>query len=210
MKKLNGAWEPKGYIGPRAEIKGCRLVRLWRGAVVLDTGFAARPQGESVELELAERGLRHAPGEEPYAVVKVCRYENGTLTMVDDFPITGESTEVLYPTENSRYGDAEEDRKALALLRGEWIGSEGTRLRFRGRTMQCAYGDEPWRCAEQVVVLRRRSDGEVTVRSRDPAKDMLGFFAPLRWQGDTLATYVPVCDAPSVQIVFTRKDRKGN
>ena len=207
MVLLNGAWEPKGYIGPRVEIRGRKLVRLWRGSPVLETGFTTREEDGKLLLLLRDTELRYAGAGSPYASVKACWYADGALTFVDDFPITGESTDVLFPTDNSRYGNVTVvDREMLPLLRGKWAARDwGFVLRFRGRVMEYGFGDELSE-REEIIALRSNGDGEVSIRPRDPGKDGFRSFAPLRWQGGVLVTYIPVMDAPAQNLVFEKNE----
>ena len=49
-KALDGAWEERGVIGTRIEIKGDKLTVLWRSGVVLETKFKTERDGENIAL----------------------------------------------------------------------------------------------------------------------------------------------------------------
>jgi|GEM_PF-710956 len=204
---LDGAWEPKGYLGPRVEISGNELVRLWRGAPVLQTTFTAEKTENGYLLQLAETRLRHVPGGEPYAEIRECRYENGALTLVDEFPITGESTDTLYPTQNNRYGNYEiVSDEVLPRLAGTWKEEGGSlRMRLEGDRLFFGYVDGPDDSVE-VVALRSGGDQTVSLHDVDPSLDGVGMFGRITVQDDGLHTYLPICDAPSAEIVFRRED----
>jgi hypothetical protein len=205
MRKLNGAWEPRGYLGPRLEIQGRKLIRLWRSSPVLETTFTTKTEEGKLRLKLKDTELKYAGSEKPYAVIKDCWFSDGAITLVDDFPITGESTDVLYPTANSRYGDVTlVDRELLPQLEGKWVsGDISAFLVFRGGVLEFGYDEETLR-REEIAVVRSNGDGEIRVVSRDPSREEVGMFGPLRYLGGALHTYIPVCDAPQVNIVFHR------
>ncbi|MBR4656207.1 MAG: hypothetical protein IKO68_06465 [Oscillospiraceae bacterium] len=203
MVKLNGAWETKGYLGPRIEIRGRKLIRLWRGSPVLETTFTKEKEEGRLRLKLKNTELRYAGSDRSYATVKECWFADGAITLVDDFPITGESTDVLYPTANSRYGNVTlMDREMLPQLAGKWV-SEGTStvLYFRGGTMEFGYEDTAMH-REEIAVVRNNSDGEIRVIHRDPSRDGVGWFGPLSYRDGALHTYIPVCDAPAKKLIF--------
>ena len=205
MQKLNGAWEPRGYLGPRAEIRGRKLIRLWRSSPVLETGFSTEREDDRLLLKLEKTELQYAGSDRPYASVRACWYKDGALTFVDDFPITGESTEVLYPTDHSRYGNVTiVDREYLPKLRGKWVSNDSSMtLCFRNGVMEIDHDGSVYRTV-RIAVVRNKGDGEVRIINRDPACEELGMFAPLRWQGGTLHTYIPICDAAPGTIIFHR------
>ena len=55
MVKLNGAWETKGYLGPRIEIRGRKLIRLWRGSPVLETTFTKEKEEAPATTKICPR-----------------------------------------------------------------------------------------------------------------------------------------------------------
>ena len=148
--------------------------------------------------------MRYTGTSAPYARVKQCFYENGALTFVDDFPITGESTEVLYPTTNSRYGNVELVPEVLRQLSGRWeSGGTSETITIRGDKLLFGYGDCPKETV-RIVAVRSRSTGEVELVDHDPGRDMIAHFCPIKVQGDRLVTGYPVCDAPMVPLIFER------
>ena len=199
MKQLDGAWEPRGYFGPRAEIRGKKIILLWRGAPVLSTTFTVKEEEGALVLCLKDREKRYEPSSAPYATVVDCRLAGDGLTVTEDFPITGKSSD-------TRYGAFVPDREALRRLKGTWVCGDGRwALSFRGDRMTEIYSGSEGRTV-QIVALRSLSDPEdIRVTDPDPSRDAAGDFAPLRLRGDTLTTAIPVCDAPSVQMVFVKK-----
>ncbi len=212
MKELDGAWEPN-YLGPRVEIKGKKLIRLWRGAPVLTTSFSVKKDGERLVLTLKENGMRYTDDSAPYAEIKECYFENGVLTFKDFFPISGESVEELRKTENGRYGNVTVvDKEILPALRGTWteVTSDPdskwkTRFKFSGSRMYFGFGDDLNNSVE-IVCVRHNSYPEIKIIDKDPSKDGVGHFGQISFRGDTLSTYIPVCDAPSVEMTL-KKDK---
>ena len=205
MVKLNGAWEPRGYLGPRVEIQGRRFIRLWRGSPVLETTFTTEKEEGKLRLLLKKTELSYAGSDRSYATVKECWFADGAITLVDDFPITGESTDVLYPTANSRYGNVTlADREMLPQLAGKWVSEDNDSfLMIRKGLLEFGYEDGPVH-REEIAVVRSNTDGEVRIVHRDPSRDGVGMYGPLRYEGGVLRTYIPVCDAPAVEIVFRK------
>ena len=169
---LTGAWEPENYIGPRVEITGDRLIRLWNSSPVLETTYRMERSGDRIVLVLEDTALCYSGSDTPYATVKECWYEDGAITVVDNFPITGESTDVLYPTENSRYGNVDDvSDQVLPQLQGKWKALDSDwNLSFEGNTMHYGYGEEQIHQVE-VVVVKDRSSGEMRITLRQTAKE---------------------------------------
>ncbi len=202
FSELEGAWEPN-YVGPRVEIEGDRFIRLWNGGVVLDTTFTAERDGDAILLHLADTAMRYTPDDRPYATMTSCRWENGTLTLTDDFPITGESSDTLLPTTKSRYGDVTILDDVLPLLAGDWEDDTGLSLRIEGDRMLCG-GD-----AAEVIAVRYNWDSSerIFLIDRDPSRHGLFGFSEVRVFGDSLFATIPIMDAPGpVELVFTKKD----
>jgi len=208
MERLDGAWEPRGYLGPRLEIEGDRLTRLWRGGVVLTTRFTLTQEDGRTLLRLEEKALRYAGSPAPYAAVKECRLEGDAIVMVDEFPITGESSDTYYRTQNSRYGNVTiADDEVLPALAGTWRCRDmDLVLTFRGHTVRCGCGKQAtWQT--DVIAVRPNGGpaGVCYVVDRDPAKDGVGTFERLTYCGGTLRTCIPVCDARPVELVFEKE-----
>ena len=210
--KLDGAWEPS-YIGPRVEIEGNRLIRLWRSAPVLETNFTTEERDGRLYLLLADTALRYASDAEPYATIKEVWYENGALTFVDDFPISGESSDVLRPTTNSRYGNVTLVTEAvLPDLQGKWIqtdagGADGMVLIFDGSRIRLGYGGTIEEEAD-IVIVRNNYDSEIRIVDADPSKEIIGWFDDVRWDGSMISCRVPVMDAPSMYFRFVRAEEE--
>lgn len=102
MGRFDGAWEEKGVTGPRVEINGNKLVRLWQAETVLETTFETVQDGGKTLLKLAHNGLRSSGSLDPFAVIKQCYFDGSALVFVDDFRFSGVSEIKLYPTSNSR------------------------------------------------------------------------------------------------------------
>ena len=200
--KLDGAWEAN-YRGPRVEISGNTFVRLWMNAPVLTTTFTLEPDGDGYLLELAENELAYQSDGRVYATVKSVRYENGELTMVDDFPITGESTDTLRPTKNSRYGNVTVmDTDFLKSIQGRWKTADGGMvLYFSGDMLEYGYDDEP-SGSVKICAVKDNSSGEYRIVNADPAIESIWVFGTMRLEGERIITYIPVMDAPSYDVVF--------
>ncbi len=209
MKELDGAWEPRGYVGPRAEIREEKLTLLWRGGVVLTTPFSVEKEGEALVLHLKYSDKRYSPDARPYSRVTDCRLENGGMTITEEFPITGTSSDTLYPTQNTRYGACAPDENALRHLQGTWIQLDGSgKLSFREDEMTEFWSDLPGQTTRIVVLRPFSPGGALRVAERDSARpDGVGSFGTMTLRGDALETYIPVCDAPTRNIVFI-KERK--
>ncbi len=208
LPDLDGAWEPGGYVGPRAEISGNELVRLWRNMPVLTTTFTVTEEDGRFLLTLADNGLRNTPESDPYATVRECRYEDGAIIFVDDFPYSGESIEVLYPTTNSRYGNVTvADETVLPLLEGRWKdGASDHFLDFHGNTMAYGYVDYPIGETE-ILTVRHNSTGEIRIVEADPAvMDTVGMFGTMKWEDGVIRTYVPITDIAPSELLFHKED----
>ena len=207
LRDLQGAWEP-GHYGPRVEIAGDTYTQLWQAAPVLETRFRTRREGEKLLLLLERDGLRYAGSEKDYARVKAVWLENGALTVLEDFPITGESSEVLQPTRNSRYGNADPADELLPLLEGEWRCDEAD-MGFRIRDGRLYF--HPEGLGEQgtpVILLRTRGDPMSTaeLRDRDPAVRGLGMFGRMTLEGNVILAQVFICDGPTRELRFRKAD----
>lgn len=201
---LDGAWEPAFSVGPRVEIDGHTLIRLWRGAPVLETEFELVPDGERLTLTLTDNALRYSASSEPYATVKECWYENGALTFVDDYPISGESTEILVPTTNGRYGNVTE-LGGVEQLQGTWVeDGGGYTLVFEDGVMRYGYGDSAPSQVE-IKIVENNSSGQRRIIDADPSKpDGVGIFGTMEWEGDTIRTYLPITDTVPERLVFRK------
>jgi hypothetical protein len=207
---LDGAWEPKGYIGPRVEIKGNELVRFWMGAPVLKTEFTEEKQGEKTVLHLKKTALCYEGASSSYAMVKECYVQDGGMTFIDDFPITGESTDTLYPTPNSRYGNVTiVDEQALPLLQGTWKQTDyDANLRFFGNVASFGYGGSFRNKTKIVTVKNNWENGDrIYVINENPAKSDVCQFEGMYLEAGVLHAYIPVCDASPVMISFLKVEK---
>ncbi len=208
LPDLDGAWEPGGYIGPRVEISGNELVRLWRNLPVLTTTFTLKEEDGRSLLILEDSGLRYTPESDPYATVTECRYEDGAITFVDDFPYSGESIEVLYPTDNSRYGNVTiVNETVLPMLEGRWTDGDSTFfLDFQGNTMAYGYVDLPLGETE-ILTVRHNSSGEIRIVEEDPAMmDTVGMFGTMKWEDGVLRTFIPTTDIAPSELFFHKEE----
>ncbi len=202
MEQLNGAWEPRGYIGPRAEIEGNRIAILWRGLVVLDTTFAVKEENGVVHLMLKETAKRYPDSPKPYAEVTDCRFENGELTIEEYFPITGPSSDTLVRTQNTRYGRGTLLPAVPDELLGEWV-CDDWRLRLEPHVMFAGFMEAMERF--DVVALRNESTGEITIRDERPWADGFGMFRALTVRGMTIVTYMEITDVTPPPLLFTKR-----
>jgi len=209
MKNLDGAWEPKGYIGPRVEISGNKLVRLWMNSPVLETKFSVVEKDGKTLLQLDNNELRYSGSASAYATVEECRVEGDAIVFTDFFPITGKSTEELYRTEKSRYGDVTiVENEYLRLLRGRWE-SDSAVLVFSGNKVKYGFGDDPDR-EETITVVKRNYDGAILIRCKDPAKKAIGPFENVTLFGEMIRAIIPIMDAPAPStFTFIKKKKKG-
>ena len=208
--EFDGAWEPKGYIGPRVEIEGTKLLRLWRNSPVLTTEFGVEQAGDRKILVLAKNELAYEGETRPYATVKECYFENGAITFVDDFPFSGESRDTLYPTMNSRYGNVTiVSEEVLPLLQGTWVedGSDA-RLIFRGNKLSYGYDSKHLESGQTIIAVRPNGDWNrdcVYIINEDPSKSGVGYYADVCYKDGRLTACIPVCDAPALYLTFHKK-----
>ena len=201
MLSLDGAYEPS-HIGPRAEITGDLLTLLWRGSPTLSAHFTALETGGRVYLKLDENGLRNTPDSDPYATVKEVYFEDGRLTVLEDFPFSGESTEVMERTENNRYGNVTlVTGELLPLVQGSWKSDMlGVPLRFEGDYLVGL-------TKTRRVGLKRNYEqgGRIYIADADPARSNIEGFYNMYIENGRLFATVDVCDAPSIVIEYVKK-----
>ena len=207
MKKTripDGAWEERGVIGTRIEIRKNALTVLWRGAPVLETKYSLVQEGESVLLAPEETGMRYTPDSEPYGTVTRLEWKDGDLLFEEEFPVSGKSSSLLSPTERSRYGDVTlVDREVLPRLQGTWTSTDGFQG-FEIRKNEIKSGPR----TERIHAARQNWDGAIRLIHEDPSRDGLLDYRDLRVLDDhTLSAMIPVCDAPSFDIFFHREKK---
>ncbi|MBO6140271.1 MAG: hypothetical protein J6O40_00625 [Ruminococcus sp.] len=200
MLKLDGAYEPS-YIGPRVEITGDLITVLWRSAPALSTRFTTIENGERVLLRLEDNALRNTPDSEPYATVKEIYFENDTLTVVNDYPISGESTEEMKRTDKSRFGDVNfATKELLPQVFGKWkCESFHAELSFAGDILQGM-------TKTRIVGLRYNYENgdRIYIKDADPARDRIDCFYNLYLEGGRLFATIDVSDAPSLTLEFAK------
>ena len=199
-RALDGAWEERGVIGSRIEIKKDKLTVLWRGGVVLETKFKTEQSGDVITLRLAQNGMRYKGASSDYATVTEIRFDGGALFFEEDFPITGKSVTKMEKTENSRYGGVKiVDGEVLKQLRGEWRDDDGYhKLVFKGDALEIN-GEKI-----KIHVVGASSSGPYRVIDADPSKDGVGYFYGMEYLGDTIAARMMICDAPPVVYTFRK------
>ncbi len=205
MKKTripDGAWEEKGVVGSRIEIEGKKLTVLWRGGPVLETRFAAAEEDGKILLVPEENEMRYTPGGKPYGTVTRLEWQDGNILFTEHFPITGESSSLLSPTEKSRYGDVTiVDGEVLPVLKGKWEGEGGyPSFEIRGGVIAADLSKE------NIRAVRRNWDGKIELVSEDPSHDfVLGLSNIEVLDQNTISVVIPVCDAPRIPILVRRK-----
>lgn len=208
MGKLDGAWEESSVIGPRAEIHGNTLIRLWMSAPVLETRFTTKEEGGKIVLQLEHTGLRNSGSLDSYAVIKECYFDGTALVFVDDYRFSGISETKLYPTTHSRYGNVSlVDKEVLPKLQGVWE-SKYTDLIFKGSTLNiCGHSTNKPDFTTEIVTARTNGyDGdEVMVLDKDPAEKGIADFYSIVFDGKEITAKIHVCDADPMIIVFTKK-----
>ena len=201
-KRLYGAWEERGVIGTRIEIDKKTVTVLWRGAPVLVSGYSVKEDGGKLTLVLEKNGMRYEHSTSDYATVTELYEEDGKLTFKELFPISGPSQTLLTKTENNRYGnyDVVTD-ECLPLLAGSWKDDRGFyELTFR-KDVLTIRGEK-----KKIVLLKNRSyPSEIIVHAEDPSADMIDGLTNIVLRGDMLYATIPVCDAPSMELRFTKQ-----
>ncbi len=203
-RELNGAWEERGVFGTRVEIDGKRITVLWQNAPVLETTFQTEESGDGLLLKLKQNGLRYAGAAGDYAAVKQLIYHDGGLTFTKLFLITGESTEQLSRTENSRYGNYAVVNDVLRDLQGSWKSADG----FFSVTIR---QDEMTLNGEKtkICVLRSKDPhepkGRYVIADRDPSVTDWQGFSRFIYENGVLRANLLVCDAPSKTVVFKKE-----
>ncbi|MBR7071318.1 MAG: hypothetical protein IKI29_04060 [Clostridia bacterium] len=202
-KELNGAWEERGVIGTRIEIDGNKLTVLWRSAPVLETTFRMAQKDGLLELKLKHNGLRYQNDVKNYATIRRIIFADGKLEVTQDFPISGESQEILQKTDRTRYGNYEIDDSILPQLQGTWKSNDGYfEITFHKDKMNfCGL-------VTRVHALKPKniSNGAELYMIADQDSSVEGWhgFSRLQYYGGILTSTMFVCDAPSVQYIFKK------
>lgn len=201
---LDGAWEEKGVIGTRVEIEGKKICVLWRNSPVLETTFKTRENDGEFTLIPKETGLRYQGSDKDYAEISSIIYKDGKITVKKFFPITGPSEEVLEPTENSRFGAyVFADKRLYKALSGKWTDENGYfTLTFKNDK---AEHDGKTTTVRLLVPKASPDSQKCRLVDSDPSNDYLFGLIDLTFDGEHISGIVPVCDAPSIKITFTKK-----
>ena len=203
--KLDGAYVPAdGSYGLRLEISGSSFLLLWRNSPVLDTKFKTAAEGEEVKLIPKDNGLRNAAGQDPYATLTDCRLSGDKIILTEFFPISGESVTEMKKTEDSRYGRVTiENETVLPMLKGVWADERGfLKLKFDGETVT-VNGEEKVKIAVTRYIGDTSNNWHIV--NKDPSKDYISHFIPFDFDGSTIRTGIPVCDAPTMWIYLTKQ-----
>ena len=199
MIDLNGAWEEPGVIGTRVEIEGSSINILWRNSTVLLTTFETAEKDGGVELILKDKGLCDARPE-PYATIQRLFVKDGKMSFVKLFSISGESTEVLKKTDQSRYGDVTVVNDILPELEGKWsAGSKFNEFSIKDGVLY-VYDRKV-----KLIAVRRSYDGETVIRDEDASKYDFGMYRFFEYRDSKLYTSMIIYDAPQIQLTFTKE-----
>lgn len=208
MGKFDGAWEESSVKGPRVEIEGNKLTRLWMSAPVLETMFTTYEENGKIVFKLEHDGLRNAGSLDPYAVMKECYFDGTALVLVDDYRFSGISETKLYPSTHSRYGNVNlVNEEMLPILKGRWE-SKYYDLVFEGSTLNiCGHEQGQHDYAVEIVTARTIGcdNGDVKILNKDPAVQEIESFCSLVYNGETITGCIPVCDDSPIIVTFTKK-----
>ena len=201
--ELEGAWEEPGVIGMRIEIYNSFLTVLWRNSPVLETRFKVKKNGERIEILPKSRGFRYKNDISDYAEMKGLCYEGGTLTLIEHFPITGDSTTELKKTDRSRYGNYIIADEALCELQGAWRDESCfLPLVFKGNVMYL--NDKKIR----IHLLRaddRNATAELRIVDVDPSVYKWDGLFDFVYDGTKITAQFDVCDASPIRFVFRKQ-----
>ena len=202
-----GFWEPS-HLGPRAELDETYYTQLWRGAEVLKTTYKTEERNGKLFLLLKENGLRYTKTSGPYATIKECYFEGDTFTVLENFPISGDSTDTYKRTNNNRYGNFEiVDSDYLPLLEGIW-SCDSAVLKIQKNQLYFGYDKKDLNQSEGLpfTVLKCRYNDEISLHHINPSVDILHNYSRIIFRDNRLYATIPVCDAPSFEQVFVKKN----
>ena len=203
---LNGAWEEPGVIGTRVEICNNKIAVLWRNSPVLTTSFSAHESDGRILLTLKKTGLRYNENNSDYAEITSVVYENDTLALSKRFPISGDSTEILKRTSNSRFGNFTVDNGVLKELKGTWKSGDGFITLDFCRDTLSINGKKRKICALKPSGSSDSGNSYI-IADADPSRFELDGLSRLKYDGRSLTSDIRVCDAPSVKLVFSKENR---
>ena len=197
----DGAWEEPGVIGTRIEIEGRKLTVLWRNTPVLETTFRTKKSWEVTELVPAARELSYTKGGPAYATVVSLVIEGDALIFTEHFPVTGQSTERLKRTEDSRYGNYDFADGILPELQGEWSTDDGSvTATVRGDSM--TFGG----VTKRIRVLAPRDGGAYRIATDNPAEYEFGYYTRPEYSGGVISAYETILDGPTVRVELKKKN----
>ena len=200
-----GFWEPS-HIGPRAELDEIYDIQLWRGSEVLKTTYKTEERNGKLYVLLGETELRYTKTSDPYATIKECYFEGDTLTVVENFPISSDSTDTYKRTKNNRYGNFEiADATYLPLLEGVWSCGSAM-LKIQKDKLYFGYDKDDLKHSEglPITVLKCGYNDEISIHHINPSVDMLHNYNRIVFRDKKLYATIPVCDAPSFEQVFEK------
>ncbi len=199
--ELNGAWEERGVIGTRIEIDYPRITILWRNSPVLETKFKVNESEGCLELVPNENSMKYRNDSKPYAYIKRITCQDCRLKVVKDFPISGESIEIMEKTEQSRYGDYTIADEILDELQGKWKEPGGFfTLKFKGNTLT-VNGK-----STKIHVLHANWEAPdiYKIADEDPSVYDVLFFGSLTYHHGILTAQIPVYDASPMIMEYRR------
>ncbi len=200
-RKLNGAWEVPGVIGTRIEIDAPHITVLWRNSPVLTTTFKEKKRDGGVELCLKKSGLRYEGSASDYGELRVLFVHDGAMEMTEYFPITGESSDTLRRTENSRYGRYTVADELLREIEGDWKDEHGYHeLHITGDTLRS--DAESVRIHALIPAGSEPQPGCFRIVDQDPSRFEVLWYADLRYEGGVMRAIIPICDAQPMKLEF--------
>lgn len=190
-----GAWEEPGVIGTRIEIEGRKMTVLWRNSPVLETTFRTKTAGDLIELIPASNELSYTKGGPAYATVVSLVVDGDSLIFTEHFPVTGQSTERLKRTEDSRYGNYDFADNIIPELQGEWSTEDGSvTATVSGDVM--TFGG----VTKRIRILAPKNGGSYRIATDNPAEYEFGYFTRPEYSGGVISAYEIILDGPSVRI----------
>ena len=201
LNQLIGAWEEPGVIGTRIEIDKKNILVLWMNTPVLETKYSIVKDGDEYILKLNKDELKYTQDATPYAIITRLSYKDERLTFSKNFKITGESTDILRKTANSRYGNYEiVDNQFTKELSGLWRSDEFSyELKFSKNKV--SNNDST---IKYHVLQNKSYPQEYTLVDEDTSKRGLFEFINVKYTQNIIEATIPVCDAPSIVIRFKK------
>ena len=205
IKDYYGFWEPS-HNGPRVELDEAFYIQLWRGAEVLKTTYKTAEREGKIYIYPDETGLRYTATSDPYATIKECFFENDTLVVIENFPISGDSTDIYKRTKNNRYGNYEiVDIQYLPFLEGIWSCGSAM-LKIQKDKLYFGYDEDSLKHSDAlpITVLKCGYNDEISIHHLNPSVEMLHNYNRIEFRDNKLYATIPVCDAPSFEQIFEK------